>query len=102
MSMKLNGITYPSEEIMMFAIGMSKDKRAVIDSATQCTTDYFGWRNAFDDMGRDREQFIEEYGFDFMSSHFVIKTCDEVCALLKDCSITNISEGYILAYLQSR
>ncbi len=36
---------------MMYAIGMSKDKRAVIDSATQCTTDYFGWRNAFDDMG---------------------------------------------------
>ena len=53
-------------------------------------------------MGRDREQFIEEYGFDFMSSHIVIKTCDEACALLKDCSITNISEGFILAYLQSR
>lgn len=39
MSMELDGITYPSEEIMMYAIGMSKDKRAVIDSATQCTTD---------------------------------------------------------------
>ena len=102
MTVEYMGKAYPSEEIMMYAINKVGDKRAVISSATQCTTDYFGWRNEFDDLKGNKEEFVKKHGFDFTDTNFLTKTSDSVLALLSEYAITDISEGFILAYLQSR
>lgn len=99
MTVKFKGETYPSEEIMMYSVAKIGDKRDVINSAVQCTTDYFGWQIEFGELGYRKDRFIEKHGFDFTDPAFAKKTCDSALELLAKYSITDISEHSILFYL---
>lgn len=54
----------------------------MIGSENQYAIDYAGWRNVFDEMSQDTDQFIGKYDFNFIFGHFLIKMCDEVIPLV--------------------
>ena len=99
MTVKFKGKTYPSEEIMMYSVAKVGDKEDVVNSAIQCTTDYFGWRIEFERLGYRKDKFIEKHGFDFTDAAFITKTCNSVLELFSKYSITDISEEFILFQL---
>ncbi|GFH40813.1 hypothetical protein [Pseudolactococcus insecticola] len=94
---KFNGKTYLNEVVMMYALKIERNKDILIKAVARETYDFFGFKSAFDDLGQ--HDFIEEYGFDFMSKKVLDEATKRIYEAIVDSKIEDVSDSYIYEYL---